>query len=141
MQIDRLWLEAGGHRLRPNDIQGKEAIRAHLKLHVEKFIQQDGWVSDGWYSRVQPIIADRADQILFLNISLYRRLTNHIRRVFVDQRHKEITWWDELKFIYKIIRRTYSRGPKIKTFIRDHQSKIITFHKYKEIKRYVENLH
>jgi len=141
LHIDKLWFEADGHRLRPDDIQGKEAARAHIKSNVESFIQQDAWVSDGWYPRAQLLIAKRADQILFLDISLFRRLLNHIRRVFIDQRHKEITWWDELKFIYTLIRRTYSQGPRMNEFVRGHASKIIILRNYKEVRRYLISLY
>ncbi|HVM73546.1 MAG TPA: hypothetical protein VMU13_01545, partial [Candidatus Paceibacterota bacterium] len=93
-----------------------------------------------WYSRVQPLIGERADQIIFLDISLVRRLYNHLHRVFFSERHEELSFWDDLKFIYQIIRRTFAHGPKMREFVKENASKVKIFHTYKEIDEYLSQL-
>ena len=103
---------------------------------MENFIKQDSWVSDGWYSRVQPIISEKADQILFLDIPLYRRLFNHLQRIFKTDRHKELTKWDEFKFFYEIIYRTFANDAKIRQFTQEHSDKAKIFRNYKKKDEY-----
>ena len=144
LHIDRFWFESGGYKLKPGDTEGKEKVRAYIKENVENFIKQDSWVSDGWYSKVQPIISERADQILFLDISIYRRLFNHLQRIFKTDRHKELTKWDEFKFFYELVYRTYAKGPnktnKIKQFIREHSDKVVILRNYKDVEKYLSTL-
>ena len=69
IHIDRFWLEGGGgqnSRGTPNP----EQVHAHVEKEVLKAIQQESWVSDGFYSMIQPEIARRADTVLFLNLPL-----------------------------------------------------------------------
>jgi len=140
LHIDRFWFEAGGAKLKPYDKEGIEKARAYIKENVENFIKQDSWVSDGWYSKVQPMISEKADQILFLDIPLYRRMFNHLQRIFKTDRHKELTKWDDFKFFYEIIFRTFAKGPKMKKFIQEHSGKAKIFRNYKEIDEYLKTL-
>ncbi len=91
IHLDRFWFEAGGHKLKKGASEEKERIRTYIRKKVEEFIKKDSWVSDGWYSRVQPLIAERAEQVVFLNIPLWRRLANHLHRVFFGKRHPELS--------------------------------------------------
>lgn len=140
LHIDRFWFEAGGHKLKRGDLEGEKKVRQYIREKVQNFIKQDSWVSDGWYSRVQPLIAERADQILFLNISIPQRLINHAKRVMQGNRNRELTRWDDIKFFYQIIRRTFTYTPKIKEFIRNNPSKIKIFGTYKELNHYIKDL-
>jgi len=140
LQIDRFWFESKGDKLKKGNVKGKEKVRAYMKEKVTDFIKQDSWVSDGWYPRVQIIIAESADQILFLDIPLYRRLLNHLRRIFKTERHQEITKLDDFKFIYQIIRRTFIKGPKLRQFVSEHSDKVKIFRNYKEIEGYLNTL-
>lgn len=140
MHIDRFWFESGVTKLKPNDKEGMEKVRAYVKENVENFIKQDSWVSDGWYSKVQPIISEKADQILFLDIPLYRRLFNHLQRIFKTDRHKELTKWDEFKFFYEIVYRTYTKDSKMRQFIQEHSHKVKILQNYKEIDEYLKKL-
>jgi adenylate kinase family enzyme len=141
LQLDRFWFESGGNKLKPGDIEGVEKVRAYMKEKVISFIDgHDSWVSDGTYPRVQSIIVEHTDCVIFLDIPLSRRLFNHIKRTFKSDRHKELTKWDDFKFIYQIIRRTFIKGPKMRQFIKEHSDKAKTFRNYKEIKSYFNNL-
>ena len=138
LQIDRVWFEAGGHKSQQSDVEDRERVRSYIKVKVENFIIQDAWVSDGWY--VHELIAERADQIIFLDIPLGMRLANHLRRTFFSERHSELTKWDDIKFVYQIVRRTLKHGPKMREFVKENASKVKTFNTYKEIDSYLAGL-
>ncbi len=140
IHLDRFWFEANGHTLRKNDIEGKEKVRAYIREKVVDFIKQDSWVSDGWYSRVQPIIAERADYVVFLDIALWRRLANHVHRVFFSERHPELRRWDDFKFISEIVRRTFTHGVQIQKFIQENPEKVVHLHSHQEANAFVEKL-
>ena len=141
LQLDRFWFESGGNKLKLGDIEGTEKSRAYMKEKVISFINEhDFWVSDGTYPRVQSIIVEHADYVIFLDIPLHRRLFNHMKRTFKNERHKELTKWDDFKFIYQIIRRTFIKGPKLKQFVLDHPDKIKIYKNYKDIESYFNNL-
>ncbi len=140
LQLDRLWFEAGGHKLHSGESAEREQVREYIRQKVRDFILQDAWVSDGWYRRSQSLIAERADQIVFLDISLARRLMNHFRRIFKNVRHPELSKWDDFKFTYQIIRRTFAHGPQMREFVRGHAEKVIVLRDYEAVTRYVEQL-
>lgn len=141
LHIDRYWFEYGGGKLKCNDKEGIEKVRALLKVKVEDFIKQESWVSDGWYSKVQPIIAGCADEVIFLDIPLYRRLFNHLKRIIKNDRHKELTKWDDIKYFIEIIRRNFSsKKSKMKQFSSEYASKIKILRNYKDVKKYLDAL-
>lgn len=140
IHLDRFWFEANGHILRKDDSEGKEKVRARIRANVEAFIKQDSWVSDGWYSRVQPMIAERADYVVFLDIPLWRRLINHVRRVFFSDRHPELSRWDDFKFISEIVRRTFTHGVQIRKFIQENPKKVVHLYSHGEADEFLEKL-
>ncbi len=140
LEIDRLWFEAGGNTLPSGESEAKEKVREYIRKGVENFIAQDAWVCEGWYGYVQPLIAERADQIIFLDISLGRRLLNHWGRIFTQGRHPELTKWQDFIFTYQIIRRTFINGPRIRRFVKENSSKVLSFHTYIEVEKYVQGL-
>jgi adenylate kinase family enzyme len=111
LHIDRFYFEA---RALP-----KDGMRAYIKKKVEEYIQQESWVSDGWYSRVQPIIAVRADKIIYLDIPFFVRLRNHFHRAIFDDRHPELSAWDEVTFVFDMIKRIFTHAPKMEKFTRE----------------------
>jgi adenylate kinase family enzyme len=135
LEIDRYWLEAGGHKAKDRS-EEKERVRAYVVEKVEKFIEQDSWVSDGWYSKIQPHIADRADTVIFLDIPLWRRLLNHFTRMF-GERHTELNTWDDIRFFYEIVRRHFTHGPKIRAFAKAHANKTVVLRSYKEAESFL----
>lgn len=140
IHLDRFWFEANGHTLPKNNIEGREKVRAFIREKVEEFIKQDSWVSDGWYSRVQPIIADRADYVVFLDIPLWRRLVNHIRRIFFSERHPELSRWEDLKFLYEIVRRTFTHGAQMKKFVKENPLKVTHIRSHSEADSFMAKL-
>lgn len=141
IHIDRFWFEAGG-RTEEHDTPNIEQVRAHVREKAIGAIAAESWVSDGFYSRLQPEIANRADVILFLDIPLWKRLLNHAARTFRrTSRHKEVSFWDDVTFFPEVVRRTFTTGPKLRQFLAQYRDKVIVLKSRKEINRYVANLH
>lgn len=141
LEIDRLWFQAGGNTVPKSDTVGREKVDSVIDERVQEFVKQDAWVSDGWYRKVQPIIAGRADVIVFLDIPLWRRLFNHIYRVLCTERHAELTKWQDLTFSWQIVTRTYRHGPAMREFVRERGDKVVTLRSYMAVRRYLEGLH
>ncbi|MEK7194542.1 MAG: hypothetical protein AAB660_02535 [Patescibacteria group bacterium] len=139
LQLDRLWFEAGGHKSEASG-PDRERVRAYLMENVEKFIQQDSWVSDGWYQRLQPMIAERSDKIIFLDIPFWKRVMNHLRRMFFNERHEELSKWDDFKFIFEIIRRKFTHDSKIREFVKLNFNKTTTLRTYEEAEEFLARL-
>ena len=133
IQIDRFWFEAGGQKINPSNKEEMERARRYVREKVEEALKQESWVSDGWYSRVQSLISEQADQIIFLDIPLYKRLANHFKRMNKPGRHEELTKWDEIKFFYEIVKRTFTRSKRMKKFVSEHSDKVKIIRNYKEM--------
>ncbi len=141
LHIDRLWFESGAYRmLHPKNADKLEKAREWIKGEVAKWIQQKDWVSDGWYSKVQPMVTGAADVLIYIDIPLWKRMMNHLKRTFTDERHKELNIWDDLRFVFEMPYRTLSRYKKIRQFIKDNEAKLVVLRSHKETDRYLENL-
>lgn len=140
LQIDRLWFEAGGSKLKKDDEQEKERVRSFIQETVIEFIKQNNWISDGWYSRVQPLITKEADILIFLDIPLHKRLWNHLKRMHKDERHGELSKKDDLFFIFEIIRRQFKTMPKIRKFVEENKCKAKILRNYREIDKYLNEV-
>lgn len=115
-------------------------IRAKVREKTLAAIAGDSWVSDGFYSRLQPEIAKRTDAIIFLDIPLWRRLLNHAMRITNPNRHKELTMWDELRFFSEIVRRTSRHGPKLRAFVERQKDIVTILRSRNDIKHYLDSL-
>lgn len=140
IHIDRFWFEAGG-RKGSHDTPNIEQVRAQVRERTMEAIKAPSWVSDGFYFRLQPEIAARADVIIFLDIPLWQRLYNHTARTFYrTDRHQELGFWDDVAFFPEIIRRTFATGPKLRRFVSQHQDKVVVARSRREIDRYLMSL-
>lgn len=137
IHLDRFWFEAGG-KTGAKDTPNLEVVRAHVRERALAAIQGESWVSDGLYGVIQNEIADRADTLIFLDISLPRRILNHFARIFDrKKRHAEVTLWQDVKFFSEIIRRTFSNKQKIRTITEKYKHKILILRSRKEIDAYL----
>lgn len=142
IHLDRFWFEAGGLDVYngPSDAE-RERVRAYVRAETLKAIEVESWVSDGFYSRIQPEIAGRADEVIFLDIPLWRRLLNHLERILKPStRHKELGIKDELIFFFEIIRRSRAFKPKYENFFKEYKGRLVTLHSRKEMNKYLESL-
>jgi len=140
IHIDRFWLENGGgqnSRSTPNP----EQVHACVRENVLKAIQADSWVSDGFYFKVQPEIADRANTVIFLDIPLWRRLLNHAERIISRKgRHQEVSFWGDLQFFFEMIGRDTTKAKKVADFKEKYYSKMVILKSRKEIEVYLKTL-
>ncbi|NQV88362.1 MAG: AAA family ATPase [Parcubacteria group bacterium] len=140
IHIDRFWLENGGG-VNSQTTPNPEQTHARVREKVLEAIQKESWVSDGFYSRIQPEIAERADIVIFLNIPLWRRMLNHTWRVINrSKRHEEVTFWRDLAFFLEMIGRESTKTLKINNFLKLYRSKTVILRSRREIDQYVANL-
>ena len=121
----------------------KEKFRAHVKAKVIYAIQGDGWVSDGFYSRVQPYIAERADTIIFLDFPVWQLLLNHISRTFQRRkRHIQLSLWQDITFLKEILYRRFRKGTiqKMQILLEQNKTKVVVLRSRKEIASYLNSL-
>jgi len=142
IHLDRFWFEAGGLDItKGSSLEEKERIRKYIRDNTLKAIAPESWVSDGFYSREQSEIANKANVVIFLDTPLWRRLLNHAVRVFKpEERHSELSSWNEFTFFFEIIRRHFAFRPKFQEFLPKYKHKIVTLRSRKEIKNYVQTL-
>lgn len=139
IHIDRFWLESGGGQ-NSRTTSNPEQVHARVREEVLKAIQAESWVSDGFYSKIQPEIASQADTIIFLDIPLWQRLLNHAKRIIQRKRHKEVTLWGDLQFFFEMIGRDSTKTSKIKEVLEAYSYKIKTLRSHREIEHYLQTV-
>lgn len=104
-------------------------------------IQSESWVSDGFYPKIQPKIAERADLIIFLDAPLWRRLLNHTKRIFNRaERYEEVTFWEDLAFFFEMIGRDSTKSSKVNSVLEPYQSKIVILKSKREVEYFLNKL-
>jgi adenylate kinase family enzyme len=140
IHLDRFWFESGG-QTGAHDTKNLEEIRAFVRDSALRAIAADAWVSDGFYSRLQPFIAARADIVVFLDIPLWRRLAAHAGRTLrPGTRHPELSRWDDIKFFPEIVRRTHARKAKYRAFAAAYAGKVVTLRSWKQTDQFLADL-
>lgn len=138
-QIDRMWFELRGHEVKDSD--GRASIYEEIERRVIEFIYHQNWVSDGFYNRIQDILSEEADYIVLIQLPLWRRFLNHLSRVMKkENRHPELTVWDDIYYPIDMIRRTFELSPKIKEFKEKYPTKIITLKSHFDIDDFLGDL-
>ncbi|MBU2103873.1 AAA family ATPase [Patescibacteria group bacterium] len=138
IQLDAFWFEAGGLQ-GSHDTPNIEAVREYISTSIKEAVQQESWISDGTYLRVQEYIAPVADVIVFIDLPLLSRLLAHTRRAFFEpKRHKHLKLWDEIKFYKQVVLRTYRTRPKLLAFTAEYSDKVVVLKSHAEINKFVE---
>jgi len=142
LQLDRLFLRHGGGSVAPEDTKTKEQIRALMRAEISQFLDKnEHWVSDGTYTHVQSEIAEQADHVLYLDIPLWRRQLNHLKRVVLRiDRHPEVSFWQDLYFTYDMIRRTRMGHVYFQQLQTDHSDKLIILRSRRAVQKYLDHL-
>jgi adenylate kinase family enzyme len=137
LEIDRIWFKYDGHHyLKGCTPEQKEAVNQKILAEVEQFLQANqNWVIDGTYSKIQPIIAERADSVVLIQLPLLFRLYSHIIRVFKgDNRHPEVTPLQDLHFTRTLIKRWRNgEDRKLIEFVKMYKSKLVVLRSFTEI--------
>ncbi|MFH1694711.1 MAG: AAA family ATPase [Patescibacteria group bacterium] len=141
VQLDQFWFEEGGNKIdKRTPPADKERIRKSVRDRVLKETSKSSWVSDGFYSRIQPEIAERVDILIFLDVSLWKRLLNHGRRILKQDGYRKSSVWSEITFFPEIIKRQFEYSPKLKIIIDKYKDKVVVFKSNKEIQEYLKTL-
>ena len=140
LHLDDLWFKHGAHKISRTDIEELEAVRSEMRKEINEFVEtHTDWVCEGTYFRVQNIVADEADQILFLDLPLWKRQFNHLKRVlFRENRYREVSFWQDLHFAYDMIRRTREGKKWLPPFFEAYQDKITTLYSHQEAGEYIK---
>jgi len=141
LELDRLFFENGGQEAKLPD--EKQQVKDKIKTQVMDFMRQhDHWVTDGVYlTSVQPVLAEAADYLVIIDIPLYRRMINHLKRWWQNkERHQEVSRLQDLLFTFDMIRRTRNSEPKIQQLKSDFQSKVIVLSNYQAVSAFLDTI-
>lgn len=145
LEMDRLWFEAGGHECFVHGCteEEKQLVQDKIRQRVTSFLKEnDSWVVDGTYSKIQPAIAEEADNVVLIRRSLVKRIFSHLSRIIKGKdRHPETGLWQDVMFTKAIIRR-WQQGEqaKLDEVLLPYQNKLITLRSFEEIDRYFNSL-
>jgi len=145
LEMDRLWFEAGGHECLVNGCteEEKQLIQDEIRQKVSDFMAtNDSWVVDGTYTKIQPLIAEKADTVVLIRRPLLKRLISHVSRVLTGKdRHPETSWLQDIFFTKTIFRR-WSQGEqtKLDKVLLPHKNKLVTLRSFQEIDNYFDSL-
>lgn len=145
LEIDRLWFTCGGYELflRSGTDEDEIKVDEKIKASIQQFLaEHNDWVIDGSYIKFQNMIADEADQLVFIKRPLVNRVLSHLLRIFRGRdRHPETTKWQDVKFIKTIIRRwRKNENTKLENFVKDYEEKLIRLNSFKEIDHYFDSI-
>lgn len=140
IQLDRIWFEVGGLKSENRQGEGRERVQTATREKVDALTRETDWVSDGWYKRIQPMITERADRLIFLDIPIWRRTVNHLRRMFSSDRHPELSKWNDIKFFYEIFKRRFTHDPVMRAFLSEYKNKTIILRNYKEVENFLKKI-
>lgn len=143
LEIDRIWFKYEGHKNMNGTPQHKEVIIEKIESDLRAFLSvNDHWVIDGTYSKLQPIIAEKADEVILIKRPLLRRICSHIMRVLMGlDRHPEVTLLQDLTFTKTIIRRWRNKeNTRLDEFSKIYHEKLVVLKSFKEIDAYFDSL-
>jgi adenylate kinase family enzyme len=138
INIDGFWHEGGGDynsRTTPDP----EKTHAYVQEKVLESIKQDSWVSDGFYPLIQVDVSEQAGTIIFLDISLWKRLINHVKRIFTGSK-SEMTLWGNIAFFFEMIKMGSSGTARVYKFLENYKEKVVILKSRKESNEYIRKL-
>lgn len=143
LEIDRIWFSHDGHKFIDGTAEEKEVIQEKVRRDVIEFLNRnESWVSDGTYSKIQPVIADSADMVIIIQRPLGHRMLSHIKRnIQKDGRHPEISRLQDLMFVKTLWRRWWKgENNNLQNFALNYRSKLITLRSFSDIDNYFDSL-
>lgn len=145
LELDRLWFECGGYNCFINGCSEEEKSKVfeQIKNKVENFLSEnENWVIDGVYTKVQTIIADTADDVVLIKRPVLKRATSHIVRVAKnDGRHPETTKFQDFLFSKTIIKRWLKgENKKLQEFLDNYNDKLVVLRSFREVDDYFSSI-
>lgn len=134
LEIDQVWLNMNMASIHKADAATKQKITKTIRSSIQKFVDQhENWVCDGFYAEALTPAAEKADQIIFIDLPLWQRQIHHLKRVFTGSSTKQFSLLEGIMFAYKMIGRTKRTKSPLKDFIEKYQAKTIVLKSHKEI--------
>lgn len=144
IEIDRIWFKYDGHKyINSPRAEEKEVISKKIEEDIQEFLRKNqNWVIDGTYSKIQPIIAEQADEVVLIQRPLLHRIGNHIVRVCRGRdRHPEVTKIQDLWFVKTIFKRWRNdENLKLHELSKRYAQKLAVLRSFKEINMYYKKL-
>lgn len=132
IHIDRIWIKNGGEHTETETEREHAANMTHR--NVLDLIKQSSWISEGFYGRIQPKIARKADLVIYLPRTLRHRVKNHLKRsILRDNRHPELGRGDDLRHTFRIIRGSNRQKSDLKKVLQPFQEKMLVLNSRKEV--------
>lgn len=141
LHLDRIFLTSGGDKTNRTDEETNK-VRQIMREKIQEFLKENNeWVSDGTYTRMQPMIADIADKVIYLDIPLWKRQLNHMKRIFYRKnRHREVSFLQDLYFTYDMVRRTRNSKSRVEDLTTRYKDKLTVLKSQKEVDDYINRL-
>lgn len=139
IHIDRIWIRHGGHLATRED--ARESVRRKLYRDVARLVDQPDWVSEGFYSRVQSVISEKADLVIHLPRPLAVRVFNHLwRTIRQTNRHKEISWRKDVAHSITLIKKSRAQRRKLEEVLREVTHKTVHLRTRREVRAFLNAL-
>ena len=142
LELDEVWLQMSIPSAHKADDDTKERIDNHITTTISNFVDQDeNWVCDGFYGYALTPAADIADKIIFIDLSMIKRMINQIKRMLIKSKtNPDFSWVKGLKFLYSMIGRTYRTKGLLKEFANRYEAKTITLKSHREVDDWLAKL-
>ncbi len=141
LELDRLFFLHNGAETK--DEESKAIVKEKIKGEVSSFIANNhAYVIDGVYiTSVQPIIIDAVDMIVYIDIPLLSRMWNHLKRWWRNKyRHSEVSRWEDLFFVFDMMRRTKSTNKKLPGLFALAGKKLRVLKNYTEVQEFLDSI-
>lgn len=142
LELDRLWFKHGGHELNHGcTVEEKQQISDKIRADIEQFMSQnEHWVTEGTYTKLQPIIAGKADVVILIQRPILARIWSHVTRVLQGKnRHSEVTKWQDLGFVKTMLKR-WRKGERknLDDLTEQFRKKVVVLQSFAEIDDYAK---
>lgn len=141
LELDRLFFLNNGAAAK--DSAHKALVKEKIKADVIDFLKEhDSWVTDGVYlTSVQPLLLEAVDTIVYIDIPLWRRMGNHLKRWWKNKdRHREVSRLEDLWFVFDMPRRTRTANEKFPTLFTLAGDKLVILRSYKDVERFLNSI-
>jgi len=142
LELDEIWLEMNIPSAHKANSQTKKNIDEQLTQAINKLIDSnENWVCEGFYGFAMNPAAQSADQIIFIDLPLPKRMINQVKRMLIKRKtNPDFSWVNGTKFLYSMIGRTYRTKDLLKEFASKYNSKTLILKSHKEVHEWLSML-
>lgn len=145
LELDRLWFESGGNDCLVHGCtaEGEKLVREKIRQGVSEFLlAHNQWVVDGTHSKIQPLIAEKADTVVLIQRPILNRLISQVMRVLKGKdRHPETSWFQDMLHTKTILIKWMRGGHKAqREAVEPYKGKLLILKSFREIDNYFNSL-